>query len=78
MSNQPEKHYTAVIQIEEVIPESVLPETNRSFVQELKKKPRQVNEVAKIIVRAKTINGLVEKVRSHTELLREVEEGDGN
>lgn len=78
MSNRPDKHYTAVIQVKEVIPESVLPETNRSFVQELKKKPRQVNEVTKIVVRAKTINELVEKVRSYTELLGEVGEGDGN
>ena len=61
-------HYTAVIEVNRTIPEQV--KTNdRGY--DPKTTPRQVVEVARIVVRASPLEKLTSKAQAHLELLEE-------
>ncbi len=67
------KHYTAVVEITST-EEAVIPATgpNRGLVEPSKE--RKVVEVAKVILRAKTLDKLIEKVTAHVGLVEEEED----
>lgn len=61
-------HYTAVIEVSRTVPETT--ETD-SRGYNPKVKPRQVVEVARIIVRASSLDKLTEKAQAHLNLIEE-------
>ena len=64
------QHYTAVIQINKVNEAHQKPsEFNRGTQVEV---PRQVIEIANIVVRDTSLEGLTEKIAKHTQLVTEI------
>lgn len=76
------KHYTAIIEIQEVVPEHLdkTPASSGGFCNsEGRVVQRRVSEVAKIIVRSGDLSALVDKATAHLQLLvdpADYEEGD--
>ena len=63
-------HYTAIIEVNRTVPEADVPETD-SRGYNPKVKARQVVEVARIIVRASSLDKLTEKAQAHLNLIEE-------
>lgn len=61
-------HFTAVIEVIEVIPEHQ--PVNRNGYGEGKRLPKQTSEVARIVLRADSIADLKQQIQSHVGLLK--------
>lgn len=63
----PKEHYTAVIEIHHVVPEQVIKNT----YNDTKPVPKTNRDVARIVVRAKDLDKLIEKTNAHLLLVED-------
>lgn len=67
-----EVHYTAIVEIVKVTGAEEPTPNSRGYIPNKESKPKQSKEIAKVIVRATTIEKLKEKLKGHIDLVEEV------